>query len=74
MITREIPFKGLEGLQVAWLVVEKNEVVERENMCSYLQRILENSFNHICPTVITQLGKCHFVFSNDYIMTLCTNE
>lgn len=27
MITREIPFKGLEGLQVAWLVVEKNEVV-----------------------------------------------
>lgn len=28
MITREIPFKGLEGLQVAWLVVEKNEVVE----------------------------------------------
>ncbi|KAM3608397.1 uncharacterized protein V6R79_024442 [Siganus canaliculatus] len=25
MITREIPFKGLEGLQVAWLVVEKNE-------------------------------------------------
>lgn len=27
MITREIPFKGLEGLQVAWLVVEKNEVL-----------------------------------------------
>lgn len=26
MLTREIPFKGLEGLQVAWLVVEKNEV------------------------------------------------
>ncbi|XP_041858290.1 mitogen-activated protein kinase kinase kinase 20 [Melanotaenia boesemani] len=25
MLTREIPFKGLEGLQVAWLVVEKNE-------------------------------------------------
>ncbi|XP_075335772.1 mitogen-activated protein kinase kinase kinase 20 isoform X2 [Odontesthes bonariensis] len=25
MITREIPFNGLEGLQVAWLVVEKNE-------------------------------------------------
>ncbi|XP_059503200.1 mitogen-activated protein kinase kinase kinase 20-like isoform X2 [Stegostoma tigrinum] len=24
-LTREIPFKGLEGLQVAWLVVEKNE-------------------------------------------------
>lgn len=26
MLTREIPFKGLEGLQVAWLVVEKHEV------------------------------------------------
>jgi len=26
MITREVPFNGLEGLQVAWLVVEKNEV------------------------------------------------
>ncbi|XP_072332281.1 mitogen-activated protein kinase kinase kinase 20-like isoform X1 [Scyliorhinus torazame] len=25
MLTREIPCKGLEGLQVAWLVVEKNE-------------------------------------------------
>lgn len=26
MLTREVPFNGLEGLQVAWLVVEKNEV------------------------------------------------
>ncbi|XP_008326503.1 mitogen-activated protein kinase kinase kinase 20 [Cynoglossus semilaevis] len=25
LLTREVPFKGLEGLQVAWLVVEKNE-------------------------------------------------
>uniref|UniRef100_H3DHS1 Sterile alpha motif and leucine zipper containing kinase AZK n=1 Tax=Tetraodon nigroviridis TaxID=99883 RepID=H3DHS1_TETNG len=25
MLTSEVPFKGLEGLQVAWLVVEKNE-------------------------------------------------
>lgn len=33
MITREIPFKGLEGLQVAWLVVEKNEVVYCEITC-----------------------------------------
>lgn len=33
MITREIPFKGLEGLQVAWLVVEKNEVVYCEIIC-----------------------------------------
>lgn len=27
MLTREIPFKGLEGIQVAWLVVEKSEVL-----------------------------------------------
>ncbi|XP_042558805.1 mitogen-activated protein kinase kinase kinase 20 [Clupea harengus] len=26
MLTREVPFKGFEGLQVAWLVVEKHEV------------------------------------------------
>ncbi|KAF3858431.1 hypothetical protein F7725_011632 [Dissostichus mawsoni] len=26
MLTREVPFKGFEGLQVAWLVVEKQEV------------------------------------------------
>uniref|UniRef100_A0A8C1KEE7 Sterile alpha motif and leucine zipper containing kinase AZK n=1 Tax=Cyprinus carpio TaxID=7962 RepID=A0A8C1KEE7_CYPCA len=25
MLTREVPFKGFEGLQVAWLVVEKHE-------------------------------------------------
>lgn len=28
MLTREVPFKGFEGLQVAWLVVEKQEVSE----------------------------------------------
>lgn len=27
MLTREVPFKGFEGLQVAWLVVEKHEVL-----------------------------------------------
>ena len=32
MLTREIPFKGLEGLQVAWLVVEKNEVQNHESL------------------------------------------
>lgn len=38
MITREIPFKGLEGLQVAWLVVEKHEVLQ--SVCIYsTQRI-----------------------------------
>lgn len=28
MLTREVPFKGFEGLQVAWLVVEKQEVTQ----------------------------------------------
>lgn len=28
MLTREVPFKGFEGLQVAWLVVEKQEVTD----------------------------------------------
>uniref|UniRef100_A0AAR2LR62 Protein kinase domain-containing protein n=1 Tax=Pygocentrus nattereri TaxID=42514 RepID=A0AAR2LR62_PYGNA len=36
MLTREIPFKGLEGLQVAWLVVEKNEVTNLQIIiCCY---------------------------------------
>ena len=26
LLTNEVPFKGLEGLQVAWLVVAKGEV------------------------------------------------
>ena len=26
LLTQEVPFKGLEGLQVAWLVVAKHEV------------------------------------------------
>ena len=26
LLTQEVPFKGLEGLQVAWLVVAKEEV------------------------------------------------
>ncbi|KAK0146910.1 Mitogen-activated protein kinase kinase kinase 20 [Merluccius polli] len=33
MLTREIPFKGLEGLQVAWLVVEKNERLTIPTSC-----------------------------------------
>ena len=26
MLTREVPFKGMEGVQVAWFVVTKEEV------------------------------------------------
>ncbi|KAL4635835.1 mitogen-activated protein kinase kinase kinase MLT isoform X1 [Arapaima gigas] len=33
MLTREVPFKGLEGLQVAWLVVEKNERLTVPSSC-----------------------------------------
>ncbi|MBN3300290.1 M3K20 kinase, partial [Amia calva] len=33
MLTQEIPFKGLEGLQVAWLVVEKNERLTIPSSC-----------------------------------------
>ncbi|KAJ8012765.1 hypothetical protein DPEC_G00046270 [Dallia pectoralis] len=33
MLTREIPFKGLEGLQVAWLVVEKSERLTIPSSC-----------------------------------------
>uniref|UniRef100_A0A3P9JFY8 Mitogen-activated protein kinase kinase kinase 20 n=1 Tax=Oryzias latipes TaxID=8090 RepID=A0A3P9JFY8_ORYLA len=33
MLTREIPFNGLEGLQVAWLVVEKNERLTIPSSC-----------------------------------------
>ncbi|XP_032812913.1 mitogen-activated protein kinase kinase kinase 20-like isoform X1 [Petromyzon marinus] len=33
MLTREVPFNGLEGLQVAWLVVEKNERLTIPSSC-----------------------------------------
>lgn len=53
MLTREAPFKGLEGLQVAWLVVEKNEVRLRssiqvhrsENSIGVLQKTFSSSSN-----------------------------
>lgn len=62
MITREIPFKGLEGLQVAWLVVEKSEVVECENTCTYVQRIVGNPpYPH--P------GNCHY--TNVFVLHHC---
>ena len=33
MLTQEVPFKGLEGVQVAWLVVVKEEVIS-EHYCT----------------------------------------
>lgn len=42
MLTREIPFKGLEGLQVAWLVVEKNEVFCHVITCTFTVLIVRS--------------------------------
>lgn len=30
MLTQEVPFKGLLGVQVAWVVVQEEEVNERD--------------------------------------------
>lgn len=34
MLTHEIPFKGLEGMQVAWLVVAREEVEHAITACT----------------------------------------
>ena len=36
MLTREIPFKGMEGVQVAWFVVTKEEVCVKSQI-SYIE-------------------------------------
>ena len=36
MLTREIPFKGMEGVQVAWFVVTKEEVCMKSQI-SYIE-------------------------------------
>ncbi|XP_041940149.1 mitogen-activated protein kinase kinase kinase 20 isoform X2 [Alosa sapidissima] len=62
MLTREIPFKGLEGLQVAWLVVEKNERLTIPSCCpASFARLMRNcwitdpkdrpAFKHILLTL-----------------------
>ena len=35
MLTREVPFKGMEGVQVAWFVVTKEEVLYACHISSY---------------------------------------
>ena len=41
MLTQEVPFKGLEGVQVAWLVVVKEEVIsEHYCMSSFVFQML----------------------------------
>ncbi|CAJ0967860.1 unnamed protein product [Ranitomeya imitator] len=53
MLTREVPFKGLEGLQVAWLVVEKNEIMIQKYFCfSCFQRLTIPSS---CPRSFAEL-------------------
>ena len=32
MLTREVPFRGMEGIQVAWFVVTKEEVYNNEKI------------------------------------------
>lgn len=39
MLTREVPFKGFEGLQVAWLVVEKQEASKHTCACALLDML-----------------------------------
>ncbi|XP_077978736.1 mitogen-activated protein kinase kinase kinase 20-like [Glandiceps talaboti] len=36
LLTREVPFKGLEGIQVAWIVVDKNERLTVPTSCPRL--------------------------------------
>ncbi len=42
LLTREVPFKGVDGIQVAWAVVEKNEVSYLTDLLNFhrVQRIL----------------------------------
>ena len=37
MLTREIPFKGMEGVQVAWFVVTKEEVCVKSHISYYIE-------------------------------------
>ncbi|NXC96205.1 M3K20 kinase, partial [Certhia familiaris] len=58
MLTREVPFKGLEGLQVAWLVVEKNERLTIPSSCprSFAELM------HQCWDADSKVIKCVFDF------------
>lgn len=53
MLTREVPFKGFEGLQVAWLVVEKQEVTEHTHtFLNTLQRVGPPELEEQCDALM----------------------
>lgn len=51
MLTREVPFKGFEGLQVAWLVVEKQEVTHTH------PHVSANTHQHIEASEFEKAGE-----------------
>ena len=56
MLTQEVPFKGLLGVQVAWVVVQEEEVNERDFVNP--KNILK--FNLLLPNISMQfLHTCH---------------
>ena len=50
MLTQEVPFKGLLGVQVAWVVVQEEEVNERD--FANPKNILK--FNLLLPNISMQ--------------------
>ena len=53
MLTREIPFKGMQGVQVAWFVVTKEEVCVKRNISKQSHKPLK--FLHQCLIEIIEL-------------------
>ncbi|XP_006818517.1 mitogen-activated protein kinase kinase kinase 20-like [Saccoglossus kowalevskii] len=46
LLTREIPFRGLEGIQVAWLVVDKNERLTIPSSCpNHFAELMSNCWD-----------------------------
>ena len=50
MLTQEVPFKGLLGVQVAWVVVQEEEVNERDFVNA--KNVLK--FNLLLPNINMQ--------------------
>uniref|UniRef100_A0A672SA71 Mitogen-activated protein kinase kinase kinase 20 n=1 Tax=Sinocyclocheilus grahami TaxID=75366 RepID=A0A672SA71_SINGR len=79
MLTREVPFKGLEGLQVAWLVVEKSEVKAADDsqpLFKHILSTLESMWNdsHLPDECNTFLhNKAEWRYSNSLMITYCTS-
>ena len=61
LLTDEIPFEGLEGLQVAWLVVAKNEV------CLYVS-------DYLCVCLYEYLSLCVCMSTGICLKCACLYE